>query len=150
MIKYFCPYELTRGTPMSSGYDLRAQFIGPERVLDIGTRVVIPTGLYLSSPFGVDAQVRPRSGLAAKDGVVAVGGTIDADYRGEIMVTLINHGGIAYWVKQGDRVAQLVFGTLAGYVSDLQSHLREPVRVASVEELGKTSRGNNGHGSTGR
>jgi len=105
-----------------------------------GARALIPTGFALEIPVGYEAQVRPRSGLALKHGVTLLNtpGTIDADYRGELMVILINHGSEPFLVRRGDRIAQLV----------VQPVTR--VRFADVAELPPTPRGEDGFGSTGR
>jgi dUTP pyrophosphatase len=101
--------------------------------------VLVPTGIAIALPAGFEAQVRPRSGLATRHGVTVLNapGTIDADYRGEIQVLLINHGGEAFAVTRGMRVAQLVLATVA------RADLRE------VESLEQTARGAGGFGSTG-
>ncbi len=125
-------------TAHSAGLDLRAHLDRPV-ILEPGQRALIPTGLYLELPEGTEAQVRPRSGLAFKHGVTVLNspGTIDADYRGEVGVLLINHGQDTFEVKDGERVAQLV----------IAAYLR-----ASFEEsadLRATERGNGGFGHTG-
>jgi dUTP pyrophosphatase len=104
-----------------------------------GARALIPTGFALELPHGYEAQVRPRSGLAIRHGVTLLNspGTIDADYRGELMVILINHGSEPFIVRRGDRIAQLVIAPVAS------------VEIAAVEELGATERGQAGFGSTG-
>jgi dUTP pyrophosphatase len=104
-----------------------------------GARALVPTGFALELPRGHEAQVRPRSGLALKAGVTLLNspGTIDADYRGEVMVIMINHGSEPFLVQRGDRIAQLVIAPVAS------------VEVAEVEELGGTERGQGGFGSTG-
>ena len=104
-----------------------------------GDRALIPTGMALEIPVGYEAQVRPRSGLAIKHGVSLLNspGTIDADYRGELMVIVINHGNEPFLVRRGDRIAQLVLAPV--------SH----VEIAEVEELAATARGEGGFGSTG-
>jgi dUTP pyrophosphatase len=105
-----------------------------------GARALIPTGFALEIPVGYEAQVRPRSGLAIKHGVTLLNspGTIDADYRGELMVIMINHGTEPFVVRRGDRIAQLVVS--------LVSH----VETVLVEELAVTARGEGGFGSTGQ
>ncbi|MBV9239994.1 MAG: dUTP diphosphatase [Xanthobacteraceae bacterium] len=109
-------------------------------VLAPGTYAKIPTGITLALPPGTEGQVRPRSGLAAQHGVTLLNtpGTIDADYRGEISVLLINHGGAPFEVTRGMRIAQLV-------VADIVR-----VTVREAEELDNTDRGAGGFGSTGR
>ena len=126
-------------TELSAGCDLRAALVEPV-VLGPGERAVIPTGLKLALPAGVEAQVRPRSGLAAKFGVTVLNapGTIDADYRGEVGVLLINHGTEAFEVCRGERIAQLVLAAVL------------KVSFQTVEQLGPTERGAGGFGSTGR
>ena len=103
-----------------------------------GDRALIPTGMALEIPVGYEAQVRPRSGLAIKHGVTLLNspGTIDADYRGELMVIVINNGNEPFLVRRGDRIAQLVIAPV--------SH----VEIAEVEELAATARGEGGFGST--
>lgn len=104
-----------------------------------GARALIPTGFALEIPVGYEAQVRPRSGLALRHGVTLLNtpGTIDADYRGELMVILINHGSETFTVRRGDRIAQLVIAPVA------------QVEIVAVEELAVTARGTGGFGSTG-
>ena len=107
--------------------------------LQPGARALVPTGFALELPPGYEAQVRPRSGLALKHGVTLLNspGTIDADYRGELMVILINHGTEQFLVQRGDRIAQLVIAPVAS------------VQIVAVEALGDTDRGPGGFGSTG-
>jgi dUTP pyrophosphatase len=104
-----------------------------------GARALIPTGFVLELPRGYEAQVRPRSGLAAKNGVTLLNspGTIDCDYRGEVMVILINHGTEPFVVRRGDRIAQLVIAPVA------------KVEIAAADEVEATARGERGFGSTG-
>jgi dUTP pyrophosphatase len=104
-----------------------------------GARALIPTGFAIALPPGYEAQLRPRSGLALKSGVTLLNspGTVDSDYRGEVKVLLINHGAEPFTVRRGERVAQLVVARV------------EHVRVEAVAELGGTSRGQGGFGSTG-
>lgn len=125
-------------TPQSAGLDLRASLDQPV-VLQPGERSLIPTGIKLALPPGMEAQVRPRSGLAYKHGVTVLNapGTIDADYRGDIGVILVNHGNVAFTVEDGLRIAQIV---LAKY---------EQVEWKEVRELTGTNRGDGGFGSTG-
>ena len=125
-------------TPQSAGLDLRASLDQPV-VLQPGERSLIPTGIKLALPPGMEAQVRPRSGLAYKHGVTVLNapGTIDADYRGDIGVILVNHGNVAFTVEDGSRIAQIV---LAKY---------EQVEWKEVRELTGTNRGDGGFGSTG-
>jgi dUTP pyrophosphatase len=123
----------------SAGFDLTADIEG-EQVLAPLARAAIPTGPCLEIPVGYEAQVRPRSGLALKHGVTCLNspGTIDADYRGEVKVILINLSNVPFKLNRGDRVAQLVFSPLC------QAELEE------VGELSSTARGEGGFGSTGR
>jgi dUTP pyrophosphatase len=109
-------------------------------VLAPGARVGVPTGLAIELPVGYEAQVRPRSGLAIKHGITVVNapGTIDADYRGEIVVLLVNLGQLSYQIAPGDRVAQLVVAPV------VQAVLEE------VDALGETTRGAGGFGHTGK
>ncbi len=128
-------------TPGAAGMDLRAA-LHPSETLTLkpGARDRVPTGLCMAVPEGFEAQVRPRSGLAAKAGVTCLNtpGTIDSDYRGEVQVILINHGGADFVIRRGDRVAQLVVAPV------VQGAWRE------VESLDETARGAGGFGSTGQ
>ncbi len=126
---------LVRATPGSSGYDLKAAIQTPI-IIKPGTIELIPTGVKLEMPIGTEAQIRPRSGLALKYGVMASFGTIDADYTGEIKIILISMGKEDFTVNPGDRIAQLVFASVL-----------HPEFVE--EELGETKRGTGGFGSTG-
>jgi dUTP pyrophosphatase len=101
---------------------------------------MVPTGLTMALPVGYEAQVRPRSGLAAKHGVTVLNspGTIDADYRGEIGVVLINHGAAPFVIRRGERIAQMVIAEVAR------------AELAAVASLSATERGSGGFGSTGR
>ena len=123
----------------SAGMDLRAHLEGPI-TLQPGERRLIPTGLHIALPQGLEAQVRPRSGLAYKHGITVLNspGTIDADYRGDVGVILINHGQEAFEVAPGDRIAQLV---VARY---------ERFDWTPVESLDETSRGAGGFGHSGQ
>ncbi len=125
-------------TPHAAGLDLRAAVAEPV-TLAPGGRALVPTGLQIALPPGLEGQVRPRSGLAFKHGVTVLNspGTVDADYRGEVSVLLINHGPEPFVVTRGERIAQLV---VARYV---------PVRLTRVESLAETARGAGGFGSTG-
>ncbi len=98
-------------TLASAGVDLRA-FIPESIVLQPNERKLIPTGLFMELPIGYEAQVRPRSGLAIKHGITVLNspGTIDADYRGEVMIILINHSNEPFTIQSGDRIAQMVIG----------------------------------------
>ncbi|MFK7756071.1 MAG: dUTP diphosphatase [Flavobacteriales bacterium] len=126
-------------TELSAGLDLRAD-LDKSVVLEPLQRALIPTGLYAAFPAGTEAQIRPRSGLAYKHGLTVLNspGTIDADYRGEIKVLLINLSNEAFTVKDGERVAQLV---LARY---------ERVEWETTTDLALTARGAGGFGSTGK
>ncbi len=126
-------------TPHSAGLDLRAN-LDRSVILEPGQRALIPTGLYLELPEGTEAQVRPRSGLAFKHGVTVLNapGTIDADYRGEVGVLLVNLGQETFTVQDGERIAQLV---VARY---------ERVAFAEAADLALSERGAGGFGHTGR
>lgn len=125
-------------TAQSAGMDLRA-FITESVVLGALDRALIPTGLYIEMPEGYEAQVRPRSGLAIKYGVTVLNspGTIDADYRGEICVELINLSNTPFTIEPGERIAQLVFNKY------------EQAKFIEVKELSETERGEGGFGHTG-
>ena len=126
-------------TSASAGLDLRANL--PESVvLKPGEWKLIPTGLHVELPIGYEAQVRPRSGLAYKYGITVLNspGTIDADYRGDVGVILINHSKTEFEIKSGERIAQLVIAK------------HEQAEWQLVEELGNTDRGAGGFGSTGK
>jgi len=128
-------------TADAAGMDLRAAVKDSEPVtLAPGARAMIPTGLTIALPPGYEAQVRPRSGLAAKHGITCLNspGTIDADYRGEVKVILINLGQDAFVIKRGERIAQMVIAPVT----------RAELKV--VAELDETKRGTGGFGSTGR
>ena len=131
-------------TEYSAGMDLRANLKdeeGNDKVISIvpGERVLIPTGLYLSIPYGYEGQIRPRSGLAIKYGITVLNtpGTIDADYRGEICVCLINHSKHSFNLHHGDRIAQIIFSKV------------EQAILVEVSELVNTKRGTGGFGHTG-
>jgi dUTP pyrophosphatase len=125
-------------TPGSAGMDLRANIDAPI-TLAPGERKLIPTGIYIALPVGYEAQVRPRSGLALKHGIGLANmlGTVDADFRGEIGVILINLGQENFIVNDGERIAQMV----------IAKHERAEWDV--VEELDETERGEGGYGHTG-
>lgn len=125
-------------TLLSAGMDLIA-FITEPVILGVLDRALIPTGLYIEMPEGYEAQVRPRSGLAIKHGITVINspGTIDADYRGEICVELVNLSNIPFTVEPGERIAQLVFSKY------------EQAEFIEVKELSKTERGEGGFGHTG-
>lgn len=126
-------------TESSAGVDLRAAIDGPI-VLEPLQRAMVPTGLYMEIPKGYEGQVRPRSGLAAKHGVTVLNtpGTIDADYRGEIRVILVNLSSQAFEIQPGERIAQMVFAK------------HEKAQWEEVETLEESARGAGGFGSTGR
>lgn len=125
-------------TPGSAGLDLLAA-ISDDISLAPGSRVLMPTGLAIALPEGYEAQVRPRSGLALKNGVTVLNspGTIDADYRGEIGVILINHGDAPFVVTRGMRIAQLIVAPVT------------QLSWVETAELPTTTRGTGGYGSTG-
>lgn len=125
-------------TPLSAGMDLRANNEAPV-VLNSLDRAIIPTGIFIELPAGYEAQIRPRSGLAAKKGISLVNspGTIDADYRGEIGVILVNLSKEPFTVERGERIAQMVIAT------------HDQAQWVEVSELGQTERGAGGFGSTG-
>jgi dUTP pyrophosphatase len=125
----------------AAGLDLLAAV--PEdapMTIEPGKHALVPTGLIIALPRGYEAQVRPRSGLAAKHGVTVLNapGTIDADYRGEVNVLLINHGHAPFTIKRGERIAQLVIAPVVR------------VELVGVTALSATDRGSGGFGSTGR
>ena len=125
-------------TIASAGMDLRANIQTPI-ILKPLERVIVKTGLFIELPIGTEAQVRPRSGLAAKKGITVLNapGTIDADYRGEIGVILANLSNEDFTIENGERIAQLVIAK------------HERAKWIAVEELSETSRGEGGFGSTG-
>ncbi|MBT8236383.1 MAG: dUTP diphosphatase [Bacteroidia bacterium] len=125
-------------TEASAGMDLRANVESPVTLNPLD-RTLIKTGLFIELPIGLEAQVRPRSGLALKKGITVLNtpGTIDADYRGEIGVILVNLSQEAFTIEQGDRIAQLVIAK------------HERLEWNEVESLSSTSRGKGGFGSTG-
>lgn len=125
-------------TALSAGMDLRANLDSPVVLPPLG-RALIPTGLFMAIPAGYEAQVRPRSGLALKKGITLLNtpGTIDADYRGEIMVLLINFSQEDFVINDGERIAQMV----------LAKH--DQCDFIEVEELDETERGAGGYGHTG-
>ena len=126
-------------TEKSAGMDLKANIAEPV-VLKSLERAMIPTGLFVELPEGCEMQIRPRSGLAAKHGITVLNspGTIDADYRGEIKVILVNLSNEPFTIESGERIAQMI---VARY---------EQIEWLPVEELGATERGAGGFGSTGR
>ncbi|MBO5612126.1 MAG: dUTP diphosphatase [Prevotella sp.] len=125
-------------TEQSAGMDLRANIDEPITLHPMERRL-IPTGLHIALPKGMEAQIRPRSGLALKHGITVLNspGTIDADYRGEVMVLLINFSDKDFVINDGERIAQMV---IARY---------EQVEFKTVEELDETKRGEGGYGHTG-
>ena len=126
-------------TPLSAGMDIRANLELPV-VLQPLERKLIPTGLYIELPEGYEAQIRPRSGLAIKKGITVLNspGTIDADYRGEICVILVNLSAEAFEIQDGERICQMVIAQHA------------QAEWIEVEELGSTERGAGGFGHTGK
>lgn len=144
------PKYMTNG---ASGIDLKAyfdermpegkgglvQYDGEDFILHPGARALVPTGIFIELPEGYEAQIRPRSGLAFKYGITVLNtpGTIDADYRGEIGVILINHGNVPFKISNGDRIAQMVFLKV------------EKPKLVLVDELEDTERGDGGFGHTG-
>ena len=126
-------------TTHAAGADLRAA-IDEDKVIEPGHSTLIPTGFAMALPDNYEAQVRPRSGLALKHGVTVLNtpGTIDADYRGEVGVILMNHGKSSFHIQRGDRIAQMI---IAPFVqADFQT----------VNELSETARGEGGFGSSGK
>ena len=127
-------------TESSAGADIHAYLPDGDVIIAAGEKEIIPTGIYIEIPVGYEVQVRPRSGLAFKHGVTLLNspGTIDADYRGEVKVLLINHGKDAFVVKSGERIAQMVFSKY------------QRVEWESVNQLSDTERGSGGYGSSGK
>ena len=125
-------------TSLSAGMDLRANLESPI-VLKPLQRCLVPTGIYMALPEGYEAQVRPRSGLAIKKGISVLNspGTIDADYRGEVCVILVNLSTEDFVIEDGERIAQMVIAK------------SEKIEWEEVEQLGETERGTGGFGSTG-
>lgn len=125
-------------TIASAGMDLRANLDQPITIESL-ERAIIPTGIFMELPIGVEAQVRPRSGLAAKKGITVLNapGTIDADYRGEVGVILVNLSKDPFTIENGERIAQMVIAK------------HEQGQWEEVEELSSTDRGEGGFGSTG-
>lgn len=126
-------------TPLSAGLDIRAN-ISQSITLSPLERAMVPTGLYVELPEGYEMQIRPRSGLAAKHGITVLNspGTIDADYRGEIKVILVNLSNTPFTIEPGERIAQMI---VARY---------EQVEWQAVKSLSETERGAGGFGSTGK
>ena len=125
-------------TIASAGMDLRADLTAPITLATLG-RVIVKTGLFIELPIGYEAQVRPRSGLAIKKGITVLNspGTVDADYRGEIGVILVNLSNEDFVIENGERIAQLIIAK------------HERAEWIEVQELSETSRGEGGFGSTG-
>ena len=129
-------------TAGSSGFDLRANLDSPITIPPHGVRI-IPTGLYFEIPENFEIQVRPRSGLAAKNSVTVLNtpGTVDADYRGEVKVILINHSEVGFFVNHGDRIAQAVVAAVTA---------KNFIKLTKVNNINEdTERGSGGFGSTG-
>ena len=126
-------------TPLSAGLDIRAN-LAENITLSPVERAMVPTGLFVELPEGYEMQIRPRSGLAAKHGITVLNspGTIDADYRGEIKVILVNLSNTPFTIEPGERIAQMI---VARY---------EQVAWQAVESLSETERGAGGFGSTGK
>ena len=126
-------------TPLSAGLDLRAN-IEKSIILEPLERTLIGTGLYMELPAGFEAQIRPRSGLAYKHGLTVLNtpGTIDADYRGEIKVLLVNLSNAPFEIKDGERIAQMVIAR------------HEQIQWLEASDLTETARGAGGYGSTGK
>ena len=127
-------------TSSSAGMDLRAYLPEGPITLKPMQRILVPTGLFMEIPEGYEGQVRPRSGLAIKHGITVLNtpGTIDADYRGEVKIILINLSDTDFVINSGERVAQIVFAKC------------EQMEVVNVETLSETERGEGGFGHTGR
>ena len=127
------------GTEQSAGFDLPAYLPFGSIVLEKGKRMLVPTGIFIELPCGYEAQVRARSGLAIKNGIGLVNGigTVDADYRGELKVPMINWSDEDFTINDGDRIAQVV----------IAKHERAEFELC--EELGETERGSGGFGHTG-
>lgn len=126
-------------TSQAAGMDIRANLTTQETIAP-GERKLIPTGLFMEIPVGYEAQIRPRSGLALKHGITVLNspGTIDADYRGEIKVLLVNLGSELFTIEPGERIAQMIIAT------------HEKATWQLVSELTSTTRGAGGYGSTGK
>lgn len=132
------PRQQTAG---AAGVDLPAALaLGEDVTIAPGGIAMVPTGMAIALPDGYEAQIRPRSGLAAKHGVTVLNspGTVDADYRGEVKVLLINHGREPFTLHRGDRIAQMVVAPVSA------------ATFVETEMLDETERGEGGHGSTGR
>ena len=135
---YSAGMEPIYGSGLASGADIKANLTKEVKLLP-GETVIIPTGIRVQIPDGYEGQIRPRSGLALKHSVTVLNtpGTIDADYRGEIKIILINHGNTSYTVKHNDRIAQIVFSPVI------------QAEFIQKKELAASNRGRNGFGSTG-
>ena len=133
---YPCP---AYATPLSAGMDLKANLSEPVTLGPL-ERTMVPTGLFIALPEGYEAQIRPRSGLAAKHGITVTNapGTVDADYRGEVCVLLVNLSNEPFVINPGERIAQMVIAR------------HEKAEWVEVESLDETERGAGGFGSTGR
>jgi dUTP pyrophosphatase len=166
VIQYYlknADFNLVRGSDGAAGWDVRADISTP-RTLEPGQRWRVSTGLYLAMPKGVVAMLCSRSGLAAHHAICVINspGVVDSDYRGEVVVNIINNDRQdhqPYTINPGDRIAQILFMTVFPDMADLGLRFGQdgynpefwlPSRVAQLEHLGDTSRGVNGHGSTGR
>ena len=125
-------------TDLSAGMDLRAHLAEPIEMKPL-ERVLVPTGLFIELPAGHEAQVRPRSGLAIKNGITVLNtpGTIDADYRGEVKIILVNLSSESFTIKNGDRIAQMIISR------------HERATIVETDQLSQTSRGSGGFGHTG-
>ncbi|MDR3134298.1 MAG: dUTP diphosphatase [Prevotellaceae bacterium] len=133
------PFDLPQyATPLSAGMDLRANLSAPVTLASL-QRALVPTGLFIELPAGYEAQIRPRSGLAVKHGIALVNspGTIDADYRGEIKIILVNLSDTPFVLQPGERIAQMVIAR------------HEQIEWEPAAELAETARGAGGFGSTG-
>jgi dUTP pyrophosphatase len=132
----FMPQKMS---DLASGFDLYAAVTEP-LTLNPGERCLVPTGFAIAMPAELEAQIRPRSGLAFKHGITALNspGTIDADYRGEIKVLLINHGKEAFIIQRNERISQMIF------------QIVPQIQLEEVEELRDTVRGSGGFGHTGK
>jgi len=140
LLPHFGDLELPKyETVLAAGADLRAALGDVPMVLKPGERALVPTGFCMALPAGYEAQIRPRSGLAYKHGITCLNtpGTIDADYRGEVKVLLINHGAEAFTINHSERIAQMVIAPITQPDFEV------------VTELSETARGAGGFGSTG-
>ena len=126
-------------TSHAAGMDLYAA-LEDDLVISPGARALVPTGIAIAVPWGYEAQIRPRSGLALRDGLTILNspGTIDPDYRGEIGIIMINHGNEPFTIRKGERIAQIVFAPVARAI------------LTEVADLEQTDRGEGGFGHTGK